>query len=138
MNSKLLELEKVAQEYNESILKSATDEQIDIFNRWATDKHIPTEEYVQFAKLANGLDFNGLVVYSINEMDDNNIYNANEVWHENKNLTNYIFFADSDIAWLCYDCNQSSFCELDKPSGTLINTFSSFSEMMKSALEQII
>lgn len=138
MKSKLLELEKVAQEYNESILKSATDEQIEIFNTWATNKHIPNEEYAQFVKLANGLDFNGLVVYSINDMDDNNIYNANGIWHENKNLTNYIFFAESDIAWLCYDCNQNSFCELDKPSGTLMNTFGNFSEMMKFALEQIM
>ena len=138
MKNKLLEVEKVAQKYNESILKPATDEQIEKFVYWAMDKHIPSDEYVQFVKLVNGLDFNGLIVYSIKEMDVNNIYNANEVWHENKNLMYYVIFSDSDTAWLCYDCDKSCFCELDKPSGTLMNTFSSFSEMMISALEQIL
>lgn len=138
MKNKLLEVERIAQKYNETILESATDEEIAKFKHWATYKHIPSEEYVQFVKLANGLDFNGLVVYSIKETDDNNIYNANEIWHENKNLMQYVIFSDSDIAWLCYDCDKSCFCELDKPSGTLMNTFSSFSEMMLLALEQIL
>lgn len=138
MKTKLLEVEKVAQKYNESILKPATDEQIEKFIHWSSDKQIPSDEYVQFVKLANGLDFNGLVVYSIKETDDNNIYNANEIWHENKNLINYVMFSDSDTAWLCYDCDKCYFCELDKPSGTLMNTYSRFSEMMELALEQIL
>lgn len=138
MRKKLLEIEKVARKFNESILAPATDEQIERFIYWAEDKHIPFEEYIQFVKLVNGLDFNGLVVYSIKEIDDNNIYKANEIWHENKNLMRYIIFSDSDITWLCYDLDKCCFCELDKPSGTIMNTFSSFSEMMVPALEQIL
>lgn len=138
MEKTLLELEKVAQKYNESVLDEATNEQLETFMQWARALQFPGEEYTQFVKMANGLDFNGLVVYSVKEDDSNNIYKANEVWHENKNLVKYLMFSDSDIAWYCFDLDEKTFCELDKPSGTLMNTFDSFSEMITYALEQII
>ncbi len=63
---------------------------------------------------------------------------TNEIWYENDWQKQYLFFGDSDIAWYCYDLDQNVFLELDKPSGTLIQSFASFESMLEEALQTVL
>ena len=101
------------------------------------------KEFADFLGVVNGLDYNGLVLYGI---DDNIVdkkdnqkvtgyIDTNEIWYENDELKKYMFFGDSNISWYCYDINKNIYVELDKPSGELEQEFSSFSDMVEKALD---
>lgn len=94
-------------------------------------------------KTANGLDFNGLVIYGVdvNLLDDHEgeelqgFVETNKIWHENDWQKQYIFFGDSDTAWYCLDLKKEIYHALDKPSGTLIQAYDSFDSMFNEALQ---
>ncbi|MDQ0268661.1 hypothetical protein J2S17_000530 [Cytobacillus purgationiresistens] len=100
--------------------------------------------YIELLKKINGLDFNGLVIYGVdgvlldNEEEVQGLIETNEIWHENDWQKQYIFFGDSDTAWYCYDLKESIYVEIDKPSGTLIQSFDNFDSMLSDALETIL
>lgn len=102
-----------------------------------------SDRYIEFLKIANGLDFNGLVLYGVDrelqepETDDEvqGFIEMNELWYENEWQQQYVFFGDSDSAWYCYDRMNRVFVELDKPSGTVMNTFVDFDTMLEEALK---
>jgi len=104
------------------------------------------KSYIELLKIINGLDFNGLVIYGVDEVlldkeVDENIHGfieTNELWYENYWQKQYIFFGDSDTAWYCYDLKESVYVEFDKPSGTLIQSFESFDSMLSDAFETIL
>ena len=91
----------------------------------------------------NGLDFNGLVIYGVDKMlldkevdeDIHGFIETNEIWYENDWQKQYVFFGDSDTAWYCYDQKENVYVELDKPSGTFIQSFESFDFMLSNAFE---
>ena len=49
-----------------------------------------------------------------------------------------MFYGDSDTAWYCFDLKVGVYVELDKPSGTLIQSFESLDSMLLDALETIL
>ena len=138
MKEKLLQLEKLVNKFDKTILDPATDKQITQFLDWISNWNIDASEYVELLRIANGFNFDGLFVYSIMENDANGIYQSNEVWHEVEENQKYLFFADADISWYCFDLEKHVYCELDKPSGTLLGQYANFSEMIKSALDVIL
>lgn len=140
IKDKILEIAKILEKYGQSVLNSATEEEINKFQTWAINEYgsINIDEYVYLVKLANGLNFNGLVIYSIKKDLEENIYNSNEIWHENENLKSYLFYADADIAWYCFDTINGVFCELDKPSGEVMQTYETFNDMIGSALDSVM
>ncbi|MBC6309737.1 hypothetical protein HCJ66_09210 [Listeria sp. FSL L7-1582] len=60
-----------------------------------------------------------------------------EIWNENEWEDDYVFFGDSNISWYCYSRMKNAFMELDKPSGDVINKFSSLGELLESALNSV-
>ncbi|MBC1436122.1 SMI1 / KNR4 family protein [Listeria rocourtiae] len=96
-------------------------------------------DYAAFLKIRNGLDYDGLVIYNANINDENNGFIvANEIWNENEWEDDYIFFGDSSISWYCYSKRKNTFMELDKPSGDVVNNFSSLNELLEFALKNIL
>ncbi len=99
--------------------------------------------YVDFLKTVNGLDFNGLIIYGVDEhlLDDQEVEDlqgfveTNEIWYENDWQKQYIFFGDFDTDWYCLDLQEEASLELDKPSGTLIQTYDSFESMLTKAFQ---
>ena len=87
--------------------------EIDIFKEEVRRKFkydLP-DEYIEFLTEINGLEHNGLVVYGI---DDNIVrkksnqsvtgyIDTNEIWYENDEQKKYMFFADGNISWYCYN-----------------------------------
>ena len=91
--------------------------------------------YIAFSKIANGLNYNGLFVYSIIPGDKYNIYNSNEEWWDVGNQRKYLFFADDSISWYCLDVSSGIFNVLDKPGGEEMEQYCSFDELLSCALE---
>ncbi|WP_340371992.1 YrhA family protein [Peribacillus sp. FSL E2-0218] len=142
----LIEVEKIEGKYDGSLRNSVSNSEIIKMKQTIQQKLgniIIPESYIEFLKKVNGLDFNGLVIYGVdetlldNEVDEEvqGFIETNEFWYENDWQKQYIFMGDSDIAWFCYDLNERVYVELDKPSGTLIQFFDSFDSMLSDALE---
>ncbi|MGG4491314.1 YrhA family protein [Metabacillus idriensis] len=142
----LIEISRIEEKYGSSLRNPALDTEIQKLKE-NTQKELGNihffESYIKFLKKANGLDFNGLVVYGVDkillekEIDDNidGFIETNLTWHENDWQKQYVFFGDSDTVWYCYDLNKGTWLELDKPSGTVIQSFDNFDSMFDDALE---
>jgi hypothetical protein len=145
----LMEIEKIEEKYGSTLTNPASDTEIIKMNHTIQQKLgniILPKSYIEFLKKVNGLDFNGLVIYGVDEnllekeVDEviHGFIETNELWYENDWQKQYIFLGDSDTAWYCYDRKENAYVELDKPSGTLIQSFKSFDSMLSDALETII
>ena len=92
-------------------------------------------EIISFSRAANGLNFNGLFVYSLTPDIENNIYESNSEWWNNEHQRKYLFLADDSISWYCVDTKEAAFLVLDKPSGERINKCKTFDELILIALD---
>lgn len=139
----------IEKKYGSSLRNPASDTEIITMNdniQQKLENIILPKSYIELLKIINGLDFNGLVIYGVDEVlldkeVNQNIHGfieTNELWYENDWQKQYIFFGDSDTAWYCYDLKESVYVELDKPSGTLIQSFESFDSMLSNAFETIL
>ncbi len=140
MKDKLVRLNELVMRRNKSIVGEVADTQflkfIETLPNTLNEK--ANKEFEELYKFANGFEFNGLIIYSLDEKSKNSIYDMNNVWHENNDLEYFIFFGDSDISWYCYDLENEIFCELDKPSGTLMGVYDTFSDLISFAIETIL
>ncbi|AME08401.1 MULTISPECIES: YrhA family protein [Bacillus] len=142
----LEEIRKTEAKYGDELNSPVTDQEIRNFEEAVLGK-FPVNElpsgYKKFLRTVNGLDFNGLVIYGLDqellrEENDEEVYGffeTNEQWHENDEQKKYLFFGDSDTAWYCLDVIENAYLELDKPSGTLMNKFNDFNAMLADALK---
>ena len=145
----LIEVDKIEDKYGSLLRKPASDTEIIKMNQTIQEKlgkiELP-ESYIGFLKKINGLDFNGLVIYGVDEalldmeVDEevHGFIETNEICYENDGQKQYVFYGDSDTAWYCFDLKMNVYVELDKPSGTLIQSFDSFDSMLKDALETVL
>lgn len=140
-------LDKIIQEkslYREKVNKGATQEEIQILR-----KSIKTElnvdlpiEYIKSLEIVNGLEFNGFIFYGIdgkllNDTPNQHISGLleyNKVWYENEWQKQYIFLGESNISWYVYDLKMKQYYELDSPSGSKIEEFSSFDCLLEKML----
>ncbi|MBM7645660.1 hypothetical protein JOD45_001878 [Scopulibacillus daqui] len=145
----LKEIEKIEEEFESSLRHPASDSEIIKMNQNIQQKFgtiVLPDSYTEFLKIVNGLDFNGLVIYGVDkslldkDVDEeiNGFIETNEIWYENEWQKRYVFFGDSDVALYCYDTEKGVYVELDKPSGTLMQTFDSFDSMLTDALETVL
>lgn len=138
-------LKQIAEEqksFDEEPAPPATEAEIlELKKQTANDqsRDIWFSDYAIFLKIRNGLDYDGLVIYNANADDNNNGFiAANEIWHENEWEDDYVFFGDSNISWYCYSKMNNTFLELDKPSGDVIDKYSSLYELLESALKNVL
>ncbi|WP_019911795.1 YrhA family protein [Paenibacillus sp. HW567] len=146
LNSLLIEIQKIEERYGGKLNEPATSKDLKKLEEVIKDKFdglILPSEFIEFLTKVNGLDFNGLVIYGVDnflltsqsEDEINGFVETNDLWYENEWQRKFVFFGDSDIAWYCYDLTDKIFLELDKPSGTIMNTFINFNDMLVNALE---
>ncbi|MEK3822462.1 YrhA family protein [Cytobacillus sp. FSL W8-0315] len=142
----LFEIKKIEEKYGSSLRNPVTDVEIRNLQLEIQEKlgniELP-KSFEDFLKTVNGLDFNGLVIYGVDEHlfdgqegeDLQGFVETNEIWYENDWQKQYMFFGDSDTAWYCLDLQKEIYLELDKPSGTLIQSFDSFDSMLTEAFQ---
>lgn len=141
----LSEIKKVEENYGDKLNEPATNEQIEILQKAVNErfKCVLPDQYIDFLKTVNGLEFNGFVFYGVDKefsKDESNrtVYgyvDSNEIWYDNEDQKQYMFFGDSNISWYCLDLLKGVYVELDKPSGTLINLYNDFESMLEKALK---
>lgn len=144
INSKVKEkidlIENIAHKYYETIYSTVSDEQLNFFKKWYLkncNKEKLPDDYLDTVSLINGFDFNGLSIYSIDVGDDNNIYDTNEIYWENTSLKKYLFIGEDSISWYCKSLVHEKYYVLDKPSGSIVNKFFNFNDLILVALESI-
>ena len=85
------------------------------------------QAYLEFLRQCNGFEFNGCIIYSSQNLIENQL--------DYSFLTDdYIIFAEYDIAWFCIERSSGKCCELDKPSAQELCIFNTFEEMIKYVL----
>ncbi|HDR7622785.1 TPA: SMI1/KNR4 family protein [Bacillus mycoides] len=141
----ILEIEKIEKSFNDKLNTPATDTEVHRLRKHVKEKFnvdLPSE-YEEFLKTVNGLDFNGLVIYGVDPslLDTergeliSGLIDTNEIWYENEFQKEYLFLGDSNIAWFCKNLSDGTYLELDKPSGTVMETYSNFNTMIEEALK---
>lgn len=109
------------------------------------DVEIP-REYLDILSNINGIEFNGFILYGVDEdlLEDpvnQSIYglvDLNEMWYENEEQKEYLFLGESDISWYVYQFKNKCFMELDNPSGRESNKFDDFYKMFDKMLNDAI
>ncbi|MBJ7987181.1 YrhA family protein [Bacillus cereus] len=141
----ILEIEKIEKSFNDKLNTPATDTEVHRLRKHVKEKFnvdLPSE-YEEFLKTVNGLDFNGLIIYGVDPSlleteRDETVYGLlenNKIWYENEWQKEYLFLGDSDIAWFCKKLSEGTYLELDKPSGTVMETYNDFNTMLEEALK---
>ena len=141
----LLKIKEKRERRGRTLNNSASEEQIEVLNKTVKKffNQVLPEQYVNFLKAINGLEFNGFIFYGIDstliDVENNQtVYgyvDTNEIWYENEHQKQYMFFGESNISWYCFDLLNQVYVELDNPSGTLMQTYTDFDHMLKKALE---
>jgi len=103
-------------------------------NKISPDLENSLSGYIAFSKIANGLNYNGLFIYSITPGDKHSIYSTNEEWWDVEEQKKYLFFADDSISWYCQEISSGAFYVLDRPSGEKMEQHQTFDELLCSAL----
>lgn len=138
----LEEIEKIKNQDGKSIMSPASDKNIQLIKDWVSKnvrENIWISEYEKLLKIANGLEFNGLVIYNAQSDDENNGFiGANEIWRDNEWDSDYLFFGDSSISWYCFNIDKCVFLELDKPSGEIMEEYKSFEDMINEAIKSVL
>jgi hypothetical protein len=121
-------------------IAKTNDGEIEYFKKWIGKYYEKGfSEYIDFIKTINGLNNNGLFLYSLNQECEFNIYKNNEIWwDEEDELKKYIFFGDDDISWYCLNRKDGKYHVLDKPSGEIMNKYKTFDETIMKALKIVL
>ena len=144
-------LQKIVEEknlYGEKINIGATTEEIELFfkeTKTALNVELPSD-YLKILETVNGIEFNGFILYGIDQnllnvkhnQTINGLIECNEIWYENEWQKRYIFFGESNISWYVYDLVEHKYCELDNPSGEEDEVFSNLESMVEKLLSDAL
>jgi hypothetical protein len=116
------------------------DNEVDYFKKWIRKYYKKGfSEYIDFIKIINGLNNNGLFLYSLNPESEFNIYKNNETWwDEDDELKKYIFFGDDDISWYCLSRKDGKYYILDKPGGDVMDKYKTFDKIIIKSLKIVL
>lgn len=130
--------------YGEKVNDAAVEDEIEVLlinMKKELSIDIPLA-YLKALKVVNGLEFNGYIMYGVDQKllrskPNQNIYGLialNKIWHKNKDNRKYLFIGESNISWFIYNLETKDYWELDNPSGREVSKFSNFDEMYKRLL----
>ncbi len=144
-------LQEIVQEknlYGEKVNIGATEEEMEIFfkeTKAELNVDLPND-YAKILGLVNGLEFNGFILYGIDQyllsnqpnQSINGLIEYNKIWYENEQQKKYIFIGESNISWYVYDLVECQYFELDNPSGRENGVFSSLECMVEKLLSDAL
>lgn len=144
-------LQQIVQEmesYDEEINVGATREEIQLFlKRSKTELNVAVpDEYLKILEVVNGIEFNGFILYGIDEelldgKQNQSIYGMieyNKILHENERKKKYLFLGESDISWFVYDLEECQYRELDNPSGRESEAFDCVEDLVEKILSDAL
>lgn len=143
---KLKKISKAEKEYGEELNNRASEAEVETLRTELKNRfkfELP-KEYADVLKIVNGLEFNGYILYGIDEelledTPENDIYGLlemNSVWHEVEEQRVYLFLGESGTSWYVYHPETGEYIELDNPSGDVMEVYGSLDEMLDHMLEE--
>lgn len=145
---KLEEIVCEEKKYGNKLNKGANEKEIQLLIDRVRDElqFILPEEYINILKVINGLEYNGFILYGIDEellerefeQSINGLIDNNQVWYDNEWEHPYIFLGDSSISWYVYDTERGKYYELDKPSGREMKVFSKLEDLLDIMLSDAL
>lgn len=134
--------------YGEKVNIGVTEEELENYFKEAKAElnvDLPND-YANILKLVNGLEFNGFILYGIDQsllskqpnQSINGLIEYNKIWYENEWQKKYIFIGESNISWYVYDIAECKYIELDNPSGRENEVFSSLEDMVEKMLNDAL
>ena len=141
---KLQEIVEEKNLYGEKINFGATTEEIKLFlkeTKTVLNVELPND-YLKILEVVNGIEFNGFILYGIDQnllnvkqnQSINGLIECNEIWYENEWQKKYIFLGESNISWYVYNLLEHKYCELDNSSGEEVEVFSNLESMVEKLL----
>ena len=144
-------LEEIRQEekrYGADINCGISEEEAGVFIKAVKDElgiALP-EEYLKILRIVNGIEFNGFILYGVDESllqeaparSVNGLIDCNQVWYENEWQKQYLFLGEGSISWYVYELKTKKYCELDNPSGELSEEFDNLEQMLDKMLEDAL
>ena len=145
---KLQEIVDEQKKYGEKVNIGATEEEIELFFRVTKAElnvNLPND-YKKILEQVNGLEFNGFILYGIDQnllrgqpnQSINGLIEYNKIWYENEWQKKYIFIGESNISWYVYDLEERQYFELDNPSGREIGLFSDLESIVERLLSDAL
>lgn len=141
-------LEEIRQEekrYDSHINCGISEEEVGIFIKAVKDELNITlpEEYLKILGTINGIEFNGFILYGVDEpllnevpnQHINGLIDCNKVWYENEWQKQYLFLGEGSISWYVYDLKTKKYYELDNPSGEAGEKFNDCESMLDKMFE---
>ncbi len=130
--------------YGEKVNSGAGEKEIVQFNEKLEEElniHLP-REYIKLLKVINGIEFNGFILYGIDEellektpnQSISGLIELNKTWYENEWQKSYVFWGESNTSWYVYDDIDKKYYELDNPSGTVCEEFADLESMLEKIL----
>ena len=144
LNLLVKEISKYGDKMNDGVLEKDLNLFINIFKK-TFGVSLP-DDYLQFLRNFNGIEFNGFIMYGVDKYllsiepinNINGLIKFNNIFYENKHQKKYIFLGENNISWYVYDIKLSTYFELDNPSETKINEFINFKDMLKNFILEAI
>lgn len=142
---KIEEIRAISAKYQEKLNDGCSEELISDFEDeiYESFNYKVPKEYLLFLNYVNGVNFNGLIIYGVDDYiieaendvnEDTGYIESNELWYENEGQKKYMFFGHSGITWYCYDIEKKIYLELDKPSGSKGLECNSLDKLIDKAL----
>ena len=144
MREKLEEVIWEMEMYGEKANGGAGERELAEFNEKVAEElgiNLP-EEYIKLLRVINGIEFNGFIIYGIDEellekapnQSISGLIGLNKIWYENEWQRQYVFLGESGMSWYVYGCIDEKYYELDNPSGTVCEEFSDLESMVEKML----
>lgn len=95
-------------------------------------------------KMINGLEYNGSILYGIDEslleVESNQqvtgAIHTNLEWYELEENRSYIFLGEDELCWYVMDKDDGNYRIMSKPSGDYLAEYSTFSDILDKMLEE--
>lgn len=147
---KLEILKKEMELYQEKTNSGIVDKEILKFQREVRKEfgyELPPD-YLKFLKYINGFEYNGFILYQVDEYLTNytpvnqhvsEFIDTNKIWYEIEENKEYIFIGDSDISFWVYSLHEKIYYELDKPvTDNIINKFKTLDELLEKFFSDVL
>jgi len=142
MNEKIKELlEKIKERenrYEKFEYTPCSERDIEKFNAWLKtefgDSAPDLSEFIEFCKVADGLNSNGVFMFSLSQDKYVNVYVQNEHFWEAMNEKNYLLIGSDDISDYAVELSSGKFCVLDSTCGDCLEYYDGYDNLMEEAL----
>lgn len=146
MIKQIEEIRKRKSKYNQKMNEAATENELKKFNIESQKSlgYFFPDDYLMTLRIINGLEYNGTILYGIDEslleIESNQritgAIHTNLEWYELEENRSYIFLGEDEISWYVLDKTGGNYRIMSKPSGDHLSEYSVLSDLLDKMLEE--